>query len=1371
MALFSVSYVFQLFQCLFSLSFGIAADTVSACPPPTAPLTIYFQKPAAWPNAKIYYWGETPTGTMPDVTWPGVNMTLMQAGCDWYYFTFPSAVDCSNIIFNSGTGSQTPDLLNRCDDGYYQVGIGWSSTPPSGYCGNPAPTLSVSPSGPYNNLNTFIVTINVYDNSDPSPTIYYTTDGTTPTTSSNSGLDGMTLNITQNTTLKVIGADANGAISAVQTHIYTVGVQPPLTVYFKKPVAWSTAKIHYWNPSPSGSTTATTWPGVNMTQNQPGCDWYYFTFPNAVDCINMIFNNGAGNQTPDLINICENAYYVVGTGWSSTPPSGFCSANTAPTLTVLPLSGDCSLPSALNITASDADGDPVIIRYTIDGSDPGPNSTIWVPGTNPPTVDFTFKVRAYDDEMASSPIVTRNYTDNNNAPTHSISPAGPLTFNPSANVVITANDDCTSSATIYYTTNGSNPTTSSSSAVNSKSFFLTQTTTIKYFVSDNNGNSSAIQSHTYTHDPNFGCGSTGEDYFSWDNATVYFTVTDRFNNGNTANDVNYGRQSDIVGGFHGGDLQGVTQKITQGYFDSLGIDAIWITPPIEQIHGNVPGWGMVPEFQKHYGYHGYYALDWTEIDANMGTVVDFRTMIDSAHAHGIRVVMDVVLNHTGYDTPQDMTEFGWSNCSNWWGPQWIRKDDIAGCTPCGGGDLQSCLAGLPDVITEATTDVSLPPVLLTKWNATKEAQEIAELNTFFNNTGLPRTPVNHIVKWLTDWVREFGVDAFRLDTYKHVELQHWGTLKTQADIALTEWKAANPTKKLDDKPFWMVGENYGSGITRWADAINIGKTDALINFNFQGQAGNMATIDNIYSSYASVANPDPTWNFLSYLSSHDTQLSDRNNLINEGTTFLMLPGAVQIYYGDETKRLAGPGPGDQPTRSFMNWNSIDQVVLSHWKKLGQFRQKHPAIGAGSHTKLQTTPYTFKRSLSRQDAQDDVIIVMGASGNVTIDVSSIPSWSNGTVLKNGYSGQTATVSANSVTFAAGTNGVILIENPNPVILPTITATPENNAYNAAGHTVCLSGSSIDCSAVTVYYTYDLNASETDLSSWTLFTGCFQINQNTTLKAISVNNSNTALKSQALVLNYFTEIPDMTIYYKNTSGYSNVFLYHWSSLPAASGNTSTAWPGKPMTLICNNNTATPNDDWYILTLPATLTTQLIFNCGSNTCQTGNLSTPGSLNFYENDTWSTTTPASFCNDCKIVANTNNAGNGSLRYAIGCAVPGSTLAFDPGLNNQIITVTAPININKDLTISTTQNITVSGSGMVGSLFTIGSDKNVTIKGLDFICGSGPDGKCITNNGKLTLDGVDMMDNNSGSNGSSVLNENAGQITIKNNVKVIKTN
>ena len=1337
--------------------------------PPSDPLIVYFQKPSSWPLAKIYYWDETPANTMPDVSWSGVEMQLMQTGCDWYYFAFPEAVDCSYIIFNSGNGIQTANL-NRCQDGYYQFGIGWSSTPPSGFCGNPPPIITASPSGSYNNANPFVVTLHIYDNTDPTPTIYYTLDGSTPTTSSPSGFDGMTINIAQNTTLKCMGVDADGAQSAVQTHNYTVGVQPPLTVYFQKPSNWSTVKIHYWDAEPANAIADTAWPGVNMIQNQPGCSWYHFTFPSQVDCINVIFNNGgsgSGNQTADLYR-CDDGYYIIGSGWTSTTPSGFCSANTAPILTMTPPSGDCALPTAVTISASDPDGDPVTIHYTLDGTDPTSSSPIWTAGTPMPSVDFTIKAIALDNAMASSDIVERIYTDNNAVPTHSISPSGPKTFNPSLNVAINADDDCSATTTIYYTIDGSTPTTASPSAANSLTIYLTQTTTVKYFVGDGAGNYTTVQEHVFTYDPNYGCGTPDGAYFSWDNATVYFAVTDRFKDGTSSNNVNYGRQSDLVGGFHGGDLQGMTQKITEGYFDSLGVDAIWITPPVEQIHGHVPGWGMVPEFQLHYGYHGYYALDWTELDANMGTNNDFRTMIDTAHAHGIRIIMDVVMNHTGYDTPEDMAEFGWNTCANWWGSQWIRKDDISGCTPCGGGDLQSCLAGLPDIISESTTNVSLPPVLLTKWDAAKEAQEIAELNTFFNNTGLPRTPINHIIKWLTDWVREYGVDGFRLDTYKHIEIQNWGQLKTQADIALAEWKAANPTKALDDAPFWMVGENYGSGITRWADAINIGKTDALINFNFQGQGGNISTIDNIYASYAAVANPDPTWNFLSYISSHDTQLSNRNNLILEGSTFLLLPGAVQIYYGDETKRLAGAGPGDQPTRSDMNWSSIDQNVLAHWRKVGQFRQKHPAVGAGMHTKLVTSPYTFRRSLSREDAQDDVIIVMGATGDVTINVTSINTWTNGTVLRNAYNGQVATVAAGTVTFNAGNNGLILIENPNPVILPTITATPENNTYDANGMTVCLSGFSMDCSPVTVYYTFDLNAPESNLSNWITFNGCFDINETTSLKAVAVNNSN-GLHSEVITLNYYTSIPDMHLYYKNTNGYSAVYLYHWNSLPASSQNTSTAWPGKSMTLVCNNNTATPTDDWYMLTLPATLTTNLIFNCGNNICQTSNLSAPGTLGFYENGAWSTTIPTSYCSDCGIVTNTYNTGNGSLRYAVGCAVPGSTLLFDPTLDQQTIMLTQSIDIDKNLSIICSDNITVDGNGMSTPIFQIANDRTVLIEGLKIHCANAGEGRCIENNGKLTLDNVLMSDPQPNNFNSALSNNGSGQLIIKNSVIIEK--
>ncbi|HSS02940.1 MAG TPA: alpha-amylase family glycosyl hydrolase, partial [Kofleriaceae bacterium] len=135
-----------------------------------------------------------------------------------------------------------------------------------------------------------------------------------------------------------------------------------------------------------------------------------------------------------------------------------------------------------------------------------------------------------------------------------------------------------------------------------------------------------------------------------DNPIVYFVMTDRFVNGDPSNDHSYGRQreatpSDDVATFHGGDLRGLTQKLTEGWFDKLGVNALWITAPYEQIHGWVVGGDK--EF-KHYAYHGYYALDYTLLDQNMGTPDDLRALVDAAHARGIRILFDVVMNHPGY---------------------------------------------------------------------------------------------------------------------------------------------------------------------------------------------------------------------------------------------------------------------------------------------------------------------------------------------------------------------------------------------------------------------------------------------------------------------------------------------------------------------------------------------------------------------------------------------------------------------------------------------------------------------------------------------------------------------------------------------------
>ena len=144
--------------------------------------------------------------------------------------------------------------------------------------------------------------------------------------------------------------------------------------------------------------------------------------------------------------------------------------------------------------------------------------------------------------------------------------------------------------------------------------------------------------------------NTPKQDFNWNGANLYFAVTDRFNNGNPNNDVNFNRteKAAVLRGFEGGDIRGVIQKIDEGYFKNLGINAIWLTPIVEQIHGATDeGTG------KTYAYHGYWTKDWTALDPNFGTEEDLKELVEKAHKQGIRIVLDAVINHTGPVTYAD----------------------------------------------------------------------------------------------------------------------------------------------------------------------------------------------------------------------------------------------------------------------------------------------------------------------------------------------------------------------------------------------------------------------------------------------------------------------------------------------------------------------------------------------------------------------------------------------------------------------------------------------------------------------------------------------------------------------------------------------
>ena len=497
--------------------------------------------------------------------------------------------------------------------------------------------------------------------------------------------------------------------------------------------------------------------------------------------------------------------------------------------------------------------------------------------------------------------------------------------------------------------------------------------------------------------------------FSWDNASVYFIMTDRFNNGDTSNDYPLNRKADgkqEIGTFQGGDFSGITAKLD--YIKDLGMNAIWVTPIVEQIHGFVGG-GDKGSF-PFYGYHGYWALDFTKIDPNLGSEEDFGRFVDEAHKRGIRVLVDVVVNHVGYPTMDDMQTFdinamapgapvpkkwtdwqpdfdkghNWHRYNNfirwsssewvdkWWGPDWVRSG-MAGYTAPGGDDITMNLAGLPDLLTESTKHVGLPPILKNKKDTKAVERE-------------GYTVLDYLVEWHTNWVRDYGIDGFRADTVKHVEPEVWAKLKDAATDALAEWKSKNPEKAIDDKPFWMVGEVWHHGAYR--DFYFDNGMDSLINFEYAGDSAALkgsqclAQNEKMYATYAKDINSDPTFNLLTYISSHDTKLfySNYEDLplqAGAGTALLMMPGGVQLYYGDESGRPRGPQSDafDSPTRSFMNWEQIAkeadrQALVKHWQTVGQFRDRHVAIGAGEHNKISDQPYAF----SRTKGDDKVVVV-------------------------------------------------------------------------------------------------------------------------------------------------------------------------------------------------------------------------------------------------------------------------------------------------------------------------------------------------------------------------------------------------------------
>ncbi len=466
----------------------------------------------------------------------------------------------------------------------------------------------------------------------------------------------------------------------------------------------------------------------------------------------------------------------------------------------------------------------------------------------------------------------------------------------------------------------------------------------------------------------------GENDFDWDEARIYFLLTDRFFNGDPSNDDPYGIGYDKndPGAYQGGDFKGITKKLD--YLQDLGINTIWISPIVENIAHDVR-YLDDPHFTPYYAYHGYWASNFSEINPHFGTMEDLHELIDEAHARGIKLMVDVVLNHAGYGLKKSDASME-DKIPHF--PTTQDRERFAGMFRDGGsGDIQGELSGLPDFITED--------------------DQVRQ----------------QLIKWQTDWIEKSKtpqgntIDYFRVDTVKHVENTTWMAFKN----ALTK---ELPTFKL-------IGEVWGASQFDDYGFLNAGMMDSLLDFDFKYQArdfvhGKIDSVEtNLKNRNEMISN---TASLGQFLSSHDEdgfleQFKEEEGALGK----LMVAASLQvtakgqpvIYYGEE---LGISGENNYPyldNRNNLPWDQVEgNKVLEHYTKILNARKDYSAIfSKGTRDQLAGGDELGYSVFARSYEGESVVVALNTNKEMEKINIAVPFESDERVVDI-YSGQTIKV---------------------------------------------------------------------------------------------------------------------------------------------------------------------------------------------------------------------------------------------------------------------------------------------------------------------------------------------------------------------------
>jgi glycosidase len=463
---------------------------------------------------------------------------------------------------------------------------------------------------------------------------------------------------------------------------------------------------------------------------------------------------------------------------------------------------------------------------------------------------------------------------------------------------------------------------------------------------------------------------------------IYFVMPDRFENGDRSNDrggltgdrLKTGFDPTSTGFYHGGDLKGLTSRL--GYIQGLGATAVWLTPVFKnKVVQGPPG-------QESAGYHGYWITDFTTVDPHLGTEADFKTFVDAAHARGMKVYMDIVVNHTAdviqYKECPNSIDCPYRSIADY---PYQRRGGVDG-KPINPGftgeedESAANFAKLTDpnyaytvVVPPAERDIKRPAWLNNPiyYHNRGNSTFRGESSTMGDFVGLDDvfTENPRVVKGMIDiyaaWIDKYRVDGFRIDTAQHVNPEFW-----QQFVPAILTRA-----KQDGIPhFHIFGEVATSDMDPAHTAVStrVDKLPSALDFSFAravvdvvangaptDELAKLFHADPLYEGGAEAALELPTFIgnhdagrigfFIRHFMPNATPEEQLKRDMLAHAMLLTLRGVPTIYYGDE-QGFAGKG-GDQAARQDMfpsqvaSYNEDSLIGTSATTAQSNFDPNHP----------------------------------------------------------------------------------------------------------------------------------------------------------------------------------------------------------------------------------------------------------------------------------------------------------------------------------------------------------------------------------------------------------------------------------------------